>query len=169
MFKIGDHIVYGTNGVCLVTDVCASPFDKKDTRTFYVLKPVSGHAESVIYTPIDNDRIPMRPLLSLREVEELLARLHVIPHLEVPSEKARREAYRTALFAASPDSYVAVIKTIGGRRAELSAIGRRLPEFEIECDGIARRHLYTELSVVLGRPAAEVEQCVFARLGNEAV
>ncbi len=169
MFKIGDHIVYGTNGVCLVTDVCPSPFDKHDTRTYYVLKPVAGHAESVIYTPIDNDRIPMRALMSLEEVEELLSRLHTIPHLPIPNEKGRREVYRTALFAGCPDSYVAVIKTIGGRRHEFSASGRRLPEFEIECDGIARRHLYTELSVVLGRPVEEMEGYLGERLSGEAV
>ncbi len=169
MFKIGDHIVYGTNGVCLVTDICSSPFDKKDARTYYILKPIAGHAESVIYTPVDNERVPMRALMSTEEVEELLARMHTIPHLPIPNEKGRREIYRTALAAGHPDSYIAVIKTILGRRTEFSGIGRRLPEFEIECDGIARRHLYTELSVVLGRPADEMEAYISERIGNEAV
>ena len=169
MFKIGDHIVYGTNGVCLVTDICSSPFDKKDTRTYYVLKPISGHAESVIYTPVDNERVPMRPLMSIGEVEELFSRMHAIPHLPIPNEKGRREVYRTAIAAGCPDSYIAVIKTILGRRTELSGMGRRLPEFEIECDGLARRHLYTELSVVLDRPIGEMEAYVFERLGSEAV
>ena len=164
MFKVGDHIVYGTNGVCRVTDVCASPIDKKDPRLFYTLKPVSGPANSVIYTPVDNDRVPMRPLMSADEVEALFSRMADIPHLEIRTEKARRDTYRSAISAASPDSYVAVIKTIGGRRAELSCLGRRLPEFEIECDGIARRHLCTELSVVLGLPMEEMQDTVAARL-----
>ncbi len=166
MFKIGDHIVYGTNGVCLVTDVCPSPFDKTDARTYYVLKPIGGHAESVIYTPVDNERVPMRALMSPEEVEGLLARLHTIPHLPIPNEKGRREVYRTAIAAGCPDSYISVIKTILGRRTELSGMGRRLPEFEIECDGLARRHLYTELSVVLGRPVNEMEDYVAERLSN---
>jgi len=164
MFKIGDHMVYGTNGVCRITDVCPSPFDKNDTRTYYVLKPVTGPAESLIYTPVDNDRIPMRSLMSEAEVEGLIARIPSIPHLPIPTEKARRDTYRAALFAGHPESYVAVIKTIWGRRAELSGLGRRLPEFEIECDGLARRHLYTELSVVLGRPFDEMEGYLTERI-----
>ena len=39
MFSVGDYMIYGINGVCLVEDICASPFDKKDTRSFYMLKP----------------------------------------------------------------------------------------------------------------------------------
>ena len=106
----------------------------------------------------------MRPLMSADEVEGLFDRMAEIPHLSVPTEKARRDTYRAAISAASPDAYVAVIKTIDGRRNELSLLGRRLPEFEIECDGIARRHLCTELSVVLGRPMEEMQDTVAARL-----
>ena len=48
MFKVGDHVVYGTNGVCLVSDITPSPFDKNDRRTYYVLKPLSGASTSLI-------------------------------------------------------------------------------------------------------------------------
>ena len=169
MFKVGDHIVYGTNGVCRVIELCSSPVDKNDHRTFYALKPVSGPAESVIYTPVDNDRVPMRSLMSAEEVEGLLLRIPEIPHLPIPTEKARRETYRAAISACCPDSYVSVIKTIWGRRSELSGLGRRLPEFEIECDGIARRHLYTELSLVLGLPVEEMEGYITERLEAMAI
>ena len=157
MFKAGDHIVYGLNGVCLVTEVGPSPFDKGDSRTFYILRPVGGHSSSVIYTPVDNDRVPMRPLMTPSEAEALLASLAEIPTLPIAAEKARRDTYRTAIVAGDPVAYVSVIKTILGRRAEFSGTQRRLPEFEMEYDGLARRHLYTELSLVLGRPVEEMD------------
>lgn len=167
MFKIGEHIVYGTNGVCLITDIGPSPFDKKDVRTYYVLKPVSGPAASVIYTPVDNDRIPMRALMSAVEVDALLARIPGIGELSIPNEKARRDTYRAAIVAGDPEGYVAVIKTIGTRRATFAGTQRRLPEFEMEYDSIARRHLYTELSLVLDRPVTEVEEHVRTELDRE--
>ena len=169
MFKIGEHIVYGTNGVCRVTDVCPSPFDKNDTRTYYTLKPINGPAEAVIYTPVDNDRVPMRSLMSAEEVRGLLLRIPTIPDLPIPTEKARRDAYRAAMIAGSPDSYVSLIKTVWGRRTELSASGRRLPEFEMEYDGVARKHLYTELSVVLGLPFEEMEDYIIRHVEGAAV
>ena len=164
MFKAGDHIVYGLNGVCLVTEVGPSPFDKKDPRTYYILRPVSGPTASVIYTPVENDRVPMRLLMTAKEVEALVARLAEIPALVIPSEKARRDTYRAAIAAGDPEAYVSVIKTILGRRAEFSGTQRRLPEFEMEYDGLARRHLYTELSLVLGRPLDEMEGYLLARM-----
>lgn len=164
MYQIGDHIVYGISGVCLVADICASPFDKRDARTYYVLKPLGGPSSSVIYTPVDNDRVPMRALLSREEVLAFLSRLAAIPCLSIPSEKGRREAYRAAIVAGRPESYLAVIKAIGGRRTAFHGTQRRLPEFEMEYEGIARRYLYTELSIVLGRPFEEMEAYVTGRL-----
>ena len=164
MFKIGDYVVYGTNGVCHITDICASPFDKRDGRTFYVLRPVSGSAASLIYTPVDNDRVPIRPLLAIEEAEALIDRIAGIPCLPVSEERARREIYRTAIAEAHPEAYVAVIKTILARRRSFQGTQRRLPDFELECESTARRHLFTELSVVLGKAVGEIETALAERV-----
>ena len=156
MFKVGDHVVYGTNGVCLVSDITPSPFDKNDRRTYYVLKPLSGASTSLIYTPVDNEHVPMRPLLARKEVEALLDGIGSIPCLTVSEERARKLTYRNAIAAAEPQAYISLIKTVEGRRADFCGTQRRLPDFEIEYDALARRHLCTELSVVLDRPLSDV-------------
>jgi CarD family transcriptional regulator len=160
MFKVGDHVVYGTNGVCLVTDVCPSPFDKKDTRTYYVLKPVSGPAAAVIYTPVDNDRVPMRALVTAGEAAALLTALADLPPLRILTEKSRRETYRTTVAAGELVGYVSLIKAVCLRRREFHGTQRRLPDFEMEYEGIAKRHLVTELSLVLDCPVAEIADAV---------
>ena len=157
MFKIGDYVVYGTSGVCQITDLCRSPFDRCDSRTFYVLRPISGSGAALIYTPVDNDRVPMRPLLAVEEAEALIDRIAMIPCLPIGEERARREIYRTAIAEAHPEAYVAVIKTICARRRDFQGTQRRLPDFELQCESTARRHLFTELSVVLGKAINEIE------------
>ncbi len=169
MFQIGDHIVYGTNGVCLVTDICPSPFDKKDVRTYYVLKPVNSAAGVMIFTPVDNEKVAMRPLMSCREIEGLFSRMPAIPQLLIANEKQRRDAYRLAVSDGNPDSYVSVIKTVLERREEFSGTQRRLPDFEVEYDGMARRHLYTEISVVLGVPLEGMEEYVRQRVEEATI
>ena len=164
MYKIGEYVVYGTSGVCEITDVCASPFDKRDTRTFYVLRPVSGASTSLIYTPVDNDRVPMRCLLSLPEAQALMERIAGIPCLTVQEERARREIYRAAIAEAHPEAYVAVIKTIHARRRSFQGTQRRLPDFELEYESTARRHLFAELAVVLGKQTNEVEEYIAERV-----
>lgn len=169
MYKIGDHVVYGSNGVCLVTDVCASPFDKKDERTYYVLKPVSGARSSVIYTPVGNPHVLMRPLMDAAALDSLLLRVDEIPLLEVPNEKSRREAYRTVIASGQLEALVALIKTVMERRVAFSGTQRRLPEFEMEYDGQARRHLFAELSLVLGRPTEELSRTLFCGTAEAAI
>ena len=51
MYKPEEYVVYGANGVCLITELCPSPFDPADERLFYVMKPVTDRGTSVIYTP----------------------------------------------------------------------------------------------------------------------
>ena len=165
MFKVGDHVVYGTNGVCLISDITPSPFDKRDTRTFYVLKPLSGASTSFIYTPVDNDRVLMRPLLDRTAAEALIEAIPTIPCLAVGEERTRRNVYRDAIAAADPTTYIALIKTVDSRRVEFLGTQRHLPDFEIEYDALARRHLYTELSVALDRPIKELEQYTAKSVG----
>ena len=165
MFKVGDHVVYGTSGVCLISDITLSPFDKRDTRRYYVLKPLSGTSTSFIYTPVDNDRVAMRSLLDRVEAEALLASIPDIPCLEIVEERTRRAAYRQAIAAAEPKVYISLIKTVDSRRVEFMGTQRRLPDFEIEYDTVARRYLYAELSIALDRPIDEFRDRLAKSIG----
>ena len=88
MFEIGEHIVYGINGICRVESIGPSPYDKNDTRTFYLLIPVNNPMCSTIYTPVDNERVPMRRLMTREEIEKLILALPEIETLAVPMESS---------------------------------------------------------------------------------
>lgn len=164
MFSIGDYMIYGVNGVCLIEDICASPFDKKDTRTFYMLRPLGATAGSVIYTPTDNAQVPMRPLMSREDAEQLIDQIPLVPLLEVPVEKLRREVYRQAMQSCNPVEYVRLIKTVHVRRAEMIRQHKRLSETDSDFERNAKLSLYHELAVVLGVQYAEVEPYLASRV-----
>ena len=164
MFSVGDYMVYGINGVCLVEDICASPFDKKDTRTFYMLKPLGASAGSVIYTPTDNVQVPMRPLMSRGEAEALIVQMPVIAPLEIPMEKMRRDIYRQTMQSCNPVEYVRLIKTVHKRRAEMLEQHKRLSETDSDFERNAKLSLYHELAVVLDVQFAEVEPYLISKL-----
>lgn len=164
MFSIGDYMIYGVNGVCLIEDICASPFDKKDTRTFYMLRPLGATAGSVIYTPTDNAQVPMRPLMSREDAEQLIDQIPLVPLLEVPVEKLRREVYRQAMQSCNPVEYVRLIKTVHVRRAEMIRQHKRLSETDSDFERNAKLSLYHELAVVLGVQYAEIEPYLASRV-----
>ena len=164
MFSIGDYMVYGINGVCLVQDICASPFDKKDTRTFYLLKPLGATSGSVIYTPTDNVQVPMRPLMTRDQAQALIEQMPQISPLEIPMEKMRRELYRQAMHSCDPVEYVRLIKTVYHRRLDMIQQHKRLSETDSDFERNAKLSLYHELSVVLDVQFAEMEQYLISKL-----
>lgn len=70
MYKIGEKIIYGKTGVCVVESIEEKtvPGGK---RPYYTLKPMYQQ-NNVIYAPADSDKIFMRPLISRENVERLV-------------------------------------------------------------------------------------------------
>ena len=164
MFEIGEYIVYGTSGICRVEEIGPSPYDKNDTRSFYLLIPVHNPMGSTIYTPVDNDRVPMRRLMTREEVDALIGAIPEIGLVQVPVEKQRREIYRTTVFALRPEGYVSVMKTVDRRREELTAARKHFPVSDMEYGRIAKHLLYSECAHVLGMSEDGVEGYIAKRL-----
>ena len=166
MFDIGEYIVYGINGICRVESLCESPFDKSDTRPYYRLVPVNSTSSSVIYTPVDNDRVPMRRLMTRAQLDELIALMPDIELLTVPVEKERREIYRTTIGALDPKGYVSVIKTVRQRRADLAAARKHFPMTDLEYGRLAKHLLCSEFAQVLGVSEADADAYILTSLGE---
>ncbi len=166
MFEIGKLMVYGTNGVCRVTDICPSPFDESDTRTYYKLEPTKG-ANLVIYTPVDNESVTMRELISANEAVGLLQSLPKLEPIVVPFDKKRREVYRDIIQTASPYEYLRLLKTVHLRRAEFRKTRRRLPDIDSDFEHTAREALYGELSVVLERTRDDINGEIMREFESE--
>ena len=164
MFEIGEHIVYGTSGICRVEEICTSPYDKNDTRSFYLLIPVHNPMGSTIYTPVDNDRVPMRRLMTREEIDALISLMPSIEPVQVPAEKQRREIYRSTVFALRPEGYVSVMKTVARRREELTAARKHFPVSDMEYGRIAKHLLYSECAHVLGVSEDSMEGYIAQRM-----
>ena len=101
MYGIGEHVIYGTNGICRVGKVCRSPFDPSDSRLFYVLYPLFDLSNSVIYTPVDNPAVVMRPPVSKKEAEDLFGMIPELDIITVPEEKKRKDCCRWWIWSRS--------------------------------------------------------------------
>ena len=96
MFKAGDFVVYGSNGVCRVQKVGTldSPGVPKD-RLYYTLIPyyIKG---STIFTPVDNQKVIIRPVLTREEALKLIDEISGIDMLWIGDEKKRELQYKEA-------------------------------------------------------------------------
>lgn len=156
MYSEGDHIVYGSSGLCEITQIGNSPFDASDTRVFYALHPVLSASTTMIYTPVDNAAVVMRPPMTKSQAKELVGKMQTIPPLTVEREKLRRDVYRAALSTADPEKLVALLRTVALRRLETLRHGRRLTDADTDNERRARNNLLGELALALGESLEEI-------------
>ena len=102
MFQVGERIIYGSRGVCEIEDVtCLKREGIPEDRVYYILKPL-WNKDSTIMTPVDNDRIVMRSLITKDEAERLISEMPAIEEIHVPEEKQREQIYVPVLSFGYP-------------------------------------------------------------------
>jgi len=72
MYEIGELVLYGSTGVCRVSEIKTQDFPSTgERRLYYVLKPL--YQSCVISVPVDSDKVFIRPIISKDEAERLIS------------------------------------------------------------------------------------------------
>ena len=108
MYQVGDLIVYGGTGVCRVMEV--GP--QTGGRLYYTLEPVYGSCR--IFTPVENSKVLMRPIVTRQEAERLIDEIPAIQP-EAYYNKALQRAGRC--FGVGPGAGAALHCRPGGSRS----------------------------------------------------
>ena len=126
MFDVGDFIIYGSNGVCKITHIgpMKMPGVPKD-RLYYTMVPCYIR-DSEIFTPVDNERVVMRKVMSKDEAEDFIQSISEIKELEIIEEKRRELEYKQAVLTCEPEVLVSLIKTIYTRMEDRIAEGKKV-------------------------------------------
>jgi CarD-like/TRCF domain. len=164
MFEIGEYIIYGNHGVCRVEGIGNLDLPGIDkSRKCYTLQPVFSKS-STLYTPVDNDKVLMRKVMSNEEAMELLEKVPEIPVLWIGNEKQREEVYRDALKSHDGTDWIKIIKTLYVRRRERMSHGKKLTYTDEKYLNIAKNCLYGELAIALDIEKDKVEDLINERL-----
>lgn len=164
MFNVGDFIIYGGNGVCKVDNIgkLKSP-DAPDDRTYYTLLPVYAKGRK-IFTPVDNTKVIMRPVINEKEALELIDSMKDIDALWLADEKRREQIYKEAFQTCECREMVKIIKTIYLRKRSRLAEGRKVTVGDSRYFQKAEDSLYGELAIALGMDIEQVKEFVIERV-----
>lgn len=160
MFQKGEYIIYGNSGVCRVEDIGTMDMSGiKKGRLYYTLLPVYSNG-SKIYTPVDNEKITMRRVLSKDEVLELLNQIPKIEPLWITDEKKREESYKEALKSCTFEDQIKIIKTLYLRQQSRLEGGKRLATIDERYLKMAEDSLYGELAISLNMKKEDMEEFI---------
>lgn len=164
MFQPGELVVYGTTGVCRVTEITRPNLTGTDrNKEYYLLKPL--HQDGIIYTPVDNEKIPMRPVISAAAAEALI---DLIPSIraevcQAPTVQALAQHYHTAVHSHDCRDLIELMMSIYAKQRLAETQRRRLGMVDERYMKQAERLLYGELSAALGLPYDRVQPYIAAR------
>ncbi|MDD6071420.1 MAG: CarD family transcriptional regulator [Clostridiales bacterium] len=164
MFKVGEYVVYGMNGVCRVEDIGPMSLSGVDSdRLYYTLLPLYTKG-SRVYTPVDNQKVVMRRVITKAEVCALMDGWKETVFIEAENDKSREAAYKEALRSCDCKEWIRIIHTTTRRKEERVAQGKKMSACDERYLKLAQDSLFGEFAVSLEIEKSEVESYLEHRL-----
>lgn len=166
MFEVNDLIIYGSSGVCKVEAVgkLEIPGIPSDVD-FYTLAPV--YSESKMYTPVSNDKIIMRYIISNEDAKKFMDNVSSIETQWDDNAKVREQFYKDAIKSCDLEELVKVIKILHGIKIERIASGKKFTSSDEKYYKLAGDKLFGELAVALDTKREEVENCIIQKIQEQ--
>ena len=164
MFSIGQKVICGNKGVCIIEDITTLDIPGVDkAKEYYILKPIYISA-STVYVPVDSALTSMRMILSKKEAQELIRAIPEIPTLEIKNERLLEQDYKACMKTNVCEQWVKLIKTIYERKQERLQAGRKETAIDSKYFRIAEDVLYGELAVALDMERDQISQYIIEQL-----
>ena len=163
-FDIGDEVVHGSDGVCMVVDISTVNMDgiPRD-RLYYILRS-KVQKDGLIYVPYENGGNMMRPALDAKQAGELVSSIPDIGLLPDTDDRSREQLYRKCIKSRDCRCLVSIIKTLYIRNRDRVATGRKASMLDERYLKQAEEILYAELSNALGIPEEKMREYIGGKI-----
>ena len=168
MYQIGDKVIYGMHGVCLVADLEKRIVDKKEV-TYLALEPV-GQSGSRFFVPTHNTAAmaKVRPMLTREALEELFSSDAVKEDTWVRDESQRKQLYRELISSCDRQRLLQMISSLYRYRKIQTAAGKKFHMCDENFLRDAEKILAGEIASTLEIPSAEALKYLRNKLKEDA-
>ena len=156
MLTLNEKVMYGTTGVCVVDSIQDKKIGK-ETRRYYVLKPVA-QSSSTVFVPADNEKLlsKVRRVLSAEEIRTIISALHDEPDIWLDNDAERKIKFGEIISSGDRKACLVLLRTLHNRQDYLSGKGKRLHIADERAMKEAQRLIHDEFSVALQIKPEEV-------------
>lgn len=156
MYSVNDAVVYGTNGVCVITAIEERNFSGENIE-YYILRPVDNE-KNTFYVPVSNSMLTnkMHNVCTKQEINRLINIIGNECPFWIDNEDKRKKEYTYAIETGDRLQLFRIIKTIYNKNAELNAQHKKLHASDEKFFKQAENILYSEFAYSLDIPKDEV-------------
>ena len=157
-YRIGQKVMYGSHGVCVIADREERISDKKPV-IYLVLEP-QGQGSARFLVPTHNVVAmgKLRPVLIPEELEALLRVPLIRTDAWIPVDSLRKQAYRELLGSGDRLRILQMIHTLYRHKADQISAGKKVHLCDENFLRDAEKLLASEISLVLSLSAEEARQ-----------
>lgn len=168
MYEINDLIMYGSTGVCKVSDITTPEFAADDEdNLYYVLKPL--YQSGVIYAPVNNEKVFMRPVITEAEAKDLIDNIPQI-HTEIYKNSSMQQLtkyYQSILDTHRCSDLLKLTKSIHQKKVDAMKQNRHLGQIDKKFMKRAEDLLFGEFAAALNISREDVQSYIQERLDTE--
>ncbi|QHI73704.1 CarD family transcriptional regulator [Aminipila terrae] len=160
MYKIGDLIIYGNQGVCRVDEIGIPDISGiAEDKLYYTLSPV--YNDGKIFIPVDT-LVYMRPVVSKSEAKNIIKQIPKIQAeiIENQNYKVMEDHYKKLLSTHKCTDLIYIIKSVYGKRKAVQLQGKNLGQTDEKFKKIAEELLNSEFALALDIPKNEVNKYI---------
>lgn len=160
MFEVGNSVVYGIHGVCVILNVETRVVDKKKVE-YYVLEPALQPGARY-YVPVHNEQAvaKLKPILTQQELNALLASDAVDKEVWLDDENSRKQHYRALIASGDRAALISMIRTLLHHREAQRSSGRKFHLCDETFLKDAQKLISGEFAWVLGIDPDQVENYI---------
>ncbi len=169
MFQVNDTIMYGTQGICKITEITEKDF-MGTKKEYYVLKPMNDKA-ATLFAPVNNEKIEgkMRRILSEYEICQLIESMPKEEANWIQNENERKEQYKRIILEGNHVELIKMIKALYMHKQKREAEGKHLYLSDERFFKEAERILYEEFQYVLNIKREELLPLIFKKIEESMV
>lgn len=166
-YQKGEHVCYGTSGVCLIEDV-REMVVAKEKDTFYVLRPLRDR-HSTFFIPVHNDTLTekMRAPVSREKIDAMLESVRTDNCSWIDDRKERMEVFRDILRQSDPLELLRLCSLLRRQKQTLADAGKRMAPSDESVLKQAENLTKNEFGFSMEMPVDDVEQYISNRLKTE--
>lgn len=165
MFQCGQQVIYGIHGVCNIIDTEIRTVDRKKVE-YFVLEPMDQPGARY-YIPTQNQAAlaKLQPLLTPKELNNLLKSEEAQKNTWIPDENQRKQRYRELINSGDRAALICMVRTLRRHKQEQLAAGRKFHLCDENFLKDAEKLLSAEFSLVLNIPISEVGAYIEKTIG----
>ena len=161
MYQVGQQVVYGIHGVCIITDVETKIVDRKKIP-FFVLEPLCQPGAR-FYVPAENPAAlaKLSTLLTQQELTSLLSSVEKSKKAWVPDENRRKLRFRELLSSGDRKAVLEMICALQIHKAEQAEKGKKFHLCDENFLHDAEKILCSEFALVMEKSQKEAMEYLY--------